>query len=97
MERTQSFGPAAAREIPVAKYLTEKELEDYVKISSASIRRLVRDEAIPYIVIPLGAGGRRTIRFKAAAIDRWMAALERRPLRRGRVKQMTPGGLNGAI
>lgn len=67
-------------------YLTEKELTDYVKISTASIRRLVQREAIPYIVMPLGRGQRRTIRFKLSDIDKWMAGLVRKPLRRPTVK-----------
>jgi len=67
-----------------ARYLTEKELGTYVRISPASIRRLVRNESIPYIVLPLGDGGRRTIRFKTAAIDKWLEALERKPLRKPR-------------
>ncbi|MFH1725385.1 MAG: helix-turn-helix domain-containing protein [Elusimicrobiota bacterium] len=72
----------AERDWPKSGYLTEGELAEYVKISPASIRRLVRREAIPYIVVPLGDGRRRTIRFKVSAIDKWMDKLERRPLRR---------------
>lgn len=79
IEPPKEFLPAAGR-----KYLTEQELVDYVRISAASIRRLIRREMIPYIVIPLGDGKRRTIRFKVSAIDRWLEAMERRPLRRSR-------------
>ncbi|MFH2204876.1 MAG: helix-turn-helix domain-containing protein [Elusimicrobiota bacterium] len=66
------------------RYLNEKELGTYVRISPASIRRLVRNQSIPYIVLPLGEGCRRTIRFKTSAIDKWLEALERKPLRKAR-------------
>jgi len=66
------------------RYLTEKELGSYVRISPASIRRLVRNQCIPYIVLPLGEGGRRTIRFKTAAIDKWLESHHRKPSRKAR-------------
>ena len=48
------------------RYLTVRELEEYVRLSTATIYDFVMKRKIPFI--PFG----RKIIFDAAAIDKWM-------------------------
>ncbi len=55
-----------AENILAKRYLTTRELEEYIKLSSATIYDFVRRRKIPFIPF-----GRKNI-FDTIAIDRWM-------------------------
>jgi excisionase family DNA binding protein len=52
----------------VAEYLTKVELRAVLKISPATLDRLMKKDGLPYVKL-----GRRVV-FSRDAVDRWMAS-----------------------
>ena len=60
-------------------YLTLNELVAYLKISRASIRRLMKARRIPFVALALSKshdGQRSHPRFDRRRIDKWMTRME---------------------